>query len=428
MTNKSTTFIRKINLSLETLSIDQILDDFLRDMEYGLQGKPSPLEMFPSFINIANTLPLNKPVIVIDAGGTNLRICTVTFRENDEPLIENFSKHKMPGTDKYISKDDFFNSFAELILPLSHISNHIGFCFSYSVEMQPNRDGKLLYWSKEVKAPEVVGEMIAANILAILNKHNYNPEITILNDTVATLLAGKLVGQKKQYDGFVGMILGTGTNTSYIEDNKNITKIKGLAEDGKQPINVESGKFDKCPRSSIDIKFDKTTMLPETYQFEKMVAGAYRGGLCLTLLNEACSENLFSEKAEKEIASWTELQTWHVTHFMNNEIDDTPFASAAFSDDDIQIIKELFSAIINRAAVFVAINISAAIIKGNSGKSKDTPCCVNVDGSTFHKLNGFKESVTHHLHQILDDKNIHFELVHIDNAPVIGAAVGGLVI
>ena len=40
----------------------------------------------------------------------------------------------------------------------------IGFCFSYAAEMTPDKDGKLLYFTKEIKARGVVGELIGANL------------------------------------------------------------------------------------------------------------------------------------------------------------------------------------------------------------------------------------------------------------------------
>ncbi len=420
------TFIEKNKLILDSNDAKLILISFLEEMKRGLSNEKSSLAMIPTFINIPKVIPLDKPVIVIDAGGTNLRVCTVTFNSDGSYQTDSFSKQQMPGFSDYISKNDFFTKFAQLIKPLADKSDKIGFCFSYPAEIYPNLDGRLLYWTKEIKAPEVEGELIGANIIAILEKDNYKPDITILNDTVATLLAGKCSGNNKNYDSYVGIILGTGTNTAYTEHNNNILKCTNLAPNNMQPINVESGSFNKCPRSQIDINFDNSTMNPGAYIFEKMIAGAYRGGLCLELMKEACTDNLFSEAAAKEITSWNTLETWHITHFLNDPTENGPFSSPSFSEDDRQIAKELCLTITERAALLVAINISAAIIKGGGGKSKETPCCVNVDGSTFHKLNGFKNSVEKQLHNLLDKRDIHFELVHVDNAPTIGAAVAGL--
>ncbi len=424
--HKTIKFIEQQNLILSSTDAETILNSFLNEMKLGLAGAKSSLAMIPTFINVAKPLPVNKPVIVIDAGGTNLRVCTVTFKSDGTYQTENFSKQSMPGVVAHISKQDFFMKFADLIKPLAHKSNTIGFCFSYPAKIYPNLDGRLLYWTKEIKAPEVEGELIAENILSILANDNYTPRITILNDTVATQLAGTFVSNGKQYDSYVGIILGTGTNTAYTEENSNIHKCDSLPQDQVQPINVESGSFDKCPQSEIDITFDNSTMNPGEYIFEKMVAGAYRGGLCLELLKSASAANLFSETASEEMLSWNSLEAWQITHFLNDPTEDGPFSSSTFCTDDKLVAKELCLAITERAALLVAVNIAAAIIKGRGGRCEATPCCVNVDGSTFHKLNGFKESVETELHELLDKRNVHFELVHIENAPVIGAAVAGL--
>ena len=424
-TSKLTTFIRKNELTLNSNDAEIILATFLEEMKLGLSGKKSSLAMIPTFITVPKSIPLNKPVIVIDAGGTNLRVCTVTFNADGSYNTDNFSKQQMPGFSEYISKEDFFMQFAQLIKPLADKSDKIGFCFSYPAEIYPNLDGRLLYWTKEIKAPEVEGELIGKNIISILKKDNYIPSIAILNDTVATLLAGKCTGNSKNYSSYIGLILGTGTNTAYTEYNSNIHKCSGLPQGHMQPINVESGSFDKCPRSRIDINFDNSTMNPGKYIFEKMIAGAYRGRLCLEVLKEACADNLFSELASQEILSWNSLETWHITHFLNDPAEEGLFSSPAFLEKDQLTVTGLCLAIIERAALLVAINIAAAIIKGGSD-STDAPCCVNVDGSTFHKLKGFKASVKVYLHELLDKRNVNFELVHITNAPVVGAAVAGL--
>ena len=41
----------------------------------------------------------------------------------------------------------------------------IGFCFSYPTEIFPNKDGKLLYWTKEIKIPRMAGQFIGKNLL-----------------------------------------------------------------------------------------------------------------------------------------------------------------------------------------------------------------------------------------------------------------------
>ena len=106
--------------------------------------------------------------------------------------------------------------------PLADKSDRIGFCFSYPTEIFPDKDGRLLQFCKEVQAPEVIGQIIGKSLLEALGTPD--KKIVLLNDTVATLLSGKSASFGRTYDSFMGYILGTGTNTCYIEANRNILK------------------------------------------------------------------------------------------------------------------------------------------------------------------------------------------------------------
>ena len=72
-------------------------------------------------------------------------------------------------------------------------SRNIGFCFSYPIEMFPNKDGRALYFSKEIKADEAAGQMIGQSLNLAIRRmgESGRKHVVLLNDTVATLLAGR---------------------------------------------------------------------------------------------------------------------------------------------------------------------------------------------------------------------------------------------
>ena len=199
----------------------------------------------------------------------------------------------MPGIDGEISKKEFFHTIAAYVRPLVKEADRIGFCFSYPTEILPDKDGILLQFCKEVQAPEVVGQLIGKNLLETLGMNG--EQIVLLNDTVATLLAGKSASPGKEFDSFIGCILGTGTNTCYIERNSNILKNSDIDCTKSQIINIESGNFGKAPRTDIDLEFDNTTNNPGSYTFEKMISGGYFGGLCFSTLELTSREGVFGE-------------------------------------------------------------------------------------------------------------------------------------
>ena len=68
---------------------------------------------------------------------------------------------------------------------------NLGYCFSYPTEILTDGNARLLKWTKGVNIPNVVGTLIGSKIRAALNEKGIKIiKLAILNDTVASLLAG----------------------------------------------------------------------------------------------------------------------------------------------------------------------------------------------------------------------------------------------
>ena len=72
------------------------------------------------------------------------------------------------------------------------MSDRIGFCFSYAMSMQPDRDGRLIRICKEIKARGVDGTLVGAELVKAMRRRGLGTgwKVTVLNDTVAALMAG----------------------------------------------------------------------------------------------------------------------------------------------------------------------------------------------------------------------------------------------
>jgi len=300
-------FTKKYGIDHESIDMEINCRLFIEEMESGLSGRGSSLEMIPTYITMNDEIPVDEPVIVIDAGGTNFRTALVHFDCEKKPVIEDFNLHHMPGSKGEIGRDEFFETIAGYIRPLLHRSDKLSFCFSYPVEILPNRDGRLIRFTKEVKVRGLEGNLIGAGLADTLKRTGCadKKSIVMLNDTVATLLGGKAAYPGRVFDSYMGLILGTGTNTCYTEEMENITKIAGAtdfsagavtADTGKSPmiVNIESGGYSRAPRGPIDDEFDNGTNNPGKYMFEKMISGAYQGGLFLVIVKKAAGEGLLS--------------------------------------------------------------------------------------------------------------------------------------
>lgn len=420
-------FLESNQLLAESFDTDQLLANFIDEMTLGLNQQDSSLAMIASHVGIDRNITPNKPVIVLDAGGTNLRVCTVHFTEDGTPVMDNFAAYSMPGIDKELSKAEFYECICQYLEPVIELSDTISFCFSYPSEIATNQDGKLLYWTKEVKVPEVVGEYIGAGLVAALMAKGHNKKnITLLNDTVATLLAGKAFGEQRGCEGYVGLILGTGTNTAYVESNTNVSKVE--ASEGSQIINIESGNFNKLPLGPIDVKHDSATANPGQYLFEKMISGRYLGATGFVALNEAAKAGLFSTETATLLASSEEFNTAQLSQLLENPatFNQQHFAGK-INDADLEVIYLIVLKLVERAAKLTSVNIAATVLKMNLGQNPLHPVCVNVDGSTYFKLYGFQAKCEAFVREILDQKGVHFIVTNTENAPVIGTAIAGVV-
>jgi hexokinase len=424
---KAVEFLKRYEMDFEEIDFDVQVGIFLEEMEKGLEGEKSSLAMIPTYVEASVDLPRNVPVIVMDAGGTNFRVASVYFDNESQPVIENFSKLEMPGVTKEVGKDEFFETMAGYIRDVIDVSENIGFCFSYPTEIYPNKDGRLLMLSKQIKAEEVIGELIAENLNEAIKKLGIGKDkhIVILNDTVTTLLAGVgLYGLR--YDGYIGFILGTGTNCCYVEKNENIKKCPELEQSGGQIINCESGGFGKVPTGKIDETFDSRLKDPGVYKFEKMISGAYLGPLYLEVIQTALRDGMFSVKTTKRLEKIDQLESQHMDDFLSDPDGDNILTKSCDSDEDKRILYALAERLVERAAKLTAINLSAMVLKSGGGKNPEKPVCIVAEGTTFYEMKGLKDKTEYYLREYLVQRGVNFKIVNVENSTLIGAAIAGL--
>ena len=340
----------------------------------------------------------------------------------------------MPGTGQEVSAKEFFSIIADELERLIDKSDKIGFCFSYAAEILPDHDGIPQMFSKEIKAKEVLGKHLGVEILAELASRGHDvsaKKVIVMNDTVTTLLAAQAKNSNGSYDGCVGFILGTGTNTAYIEKTSNITKIDpSILASGQVPenqiINVESGCL-KLHMGDIDRKFLESTRDPDLYLFEKMVSGAYLGPLAFMVIDQAVKEGILSQEFADAHAAYTSLSTMDLNAFLKEEESNQLARCCKYcSEDDYDTLMEILGSFISRAAKLAAANLAAAVLKTDFGKDEDHPVLINADGTTFLYTACLKSYTTEYLDAYLAEKGRRAVITQIDDSPIIGSAIGAL--
>ena len=404
-----------------------MIGTFISEMEKGLKGEKSSLMMIPTYVGVNGKIPQGAKAAVLDAGGTNFRGGIVTI----PPAISDKQNQPMPGTKGEVDEETFYKAFADevkRVLPLA-TTKKIGWCFSYPAEATPTLDAKLVHWTKNIQAPAIIGQYVGAELLKRLG----GGEIAIVNDTVATLLAAKATEGDKTYSSYIGFILGTGTNSAYVEKNKNILKLEGADADGSMIINAESGGFDKIETSVFDKAADAKTGNPGVHIFEKLIAGAYLGPVGLEIYKAAAKAGMFSAKAAAAIGGLGALETMDFDNFCaefkkegRDNVLDSIFADA----DDAKLARRLGIPVFERAAVLTAIHLAAFVIKSGEGNDPAAPVAINADGSTYYKTRAIPFDAT--VRKELDDmlvkrRNIHYAITpQVDDAPMVGAGIAAM--
>lgn len=423
--NQVNEFLKKNNFDND-ISVDFLSEKILYDMNLGLFGgkEKSGEDMFRAWILPPEKRPENQNVIVIDAGGTNFRSCLVSFDKNGDFSISDFRKTKMPGVERELSKKEFFDAIAGNIEYLKNKSDRIGFCFSYAMNITKDGDGIPNAFSKEVKAPEVLGCPVGKTLAEVLHSRGWNKikKIVLLNDTEAALLAGKAAAKNgTEFSSYIGFILGTGINAAYIQP-----KLDGKIEN--QIIVCESGKCDKIPLSDFDKAMDKKCAVPKQYPLEKQCSGAYLGAVAFEMLLSAAEEKFLSDGTSKKIRNLEKLTLIEVDEFLHSPYKDGSICSLCENEDDREKIYLILDALIERCAKNAAAILSACAKMSGKGKNCLHPIGILCNGTTFYKTHKLHERIVSYLDKFLiKDNGIYYEILTLDNDITLGTAIAGLV-
>jgi hexokinase len=420
-------FLTKYGMNHETVDIEKCCGEFMEDMKKGLAGEKSSLMMLPAYVGLGGDVPLNETVIVMDAGGTNFRVVSFHFNDEKKPVIEDFKVYPMPGSKGTITKAEFFETVADYLEPVVDKSDKVGFCFSYPTEILPNMDGRLIEFNKEVHVTGSEGMIVGEGINEVLKARGKSPKkFILLNDTVAAMLGGVMAYPDRCFDSYIGFILGTGTNTCYVEKGENIVKIK--TDSKLMAINMESGDYNKMPRGEIDRLYDQGTDNPGAHTYEKEVSGAYQGGVIHQTILKAMEEGLFSDAFCEAYKKLPELSMRSIDDFCFYPYGKNPLSACCGENEAdrtaaYQIIDESFE----RAAKLVCVNISSILMFTGNGKSPLKPVCVAAEGTTFYKSKLFRGKLDYYIRSFLNDKHgLYCEFVKAENANLVGSAIAAL--
>lgn len=250
---------------------------FQADLKAGLAGAPASLPLLPAYL--ANPTGRERGrYLALDFGGTNVRVLLVELLGDGVVHVRRRVSRRLRDIARgydYTAPDvtpaALFGFLARLVGMVAPAEGRwpLGFTFSYPCRQTGLTRAVLLRWHKEIRVPGVEGQDVGKLLQQALTREQVRQvELkAIINDTVGTQLAGAY-GDR---DCRAGVIIGTGFNVCYLEEQV-------FAPPG-QIINLECGDFARLPRNAYDNRLDAASANPGGQRLEKMVAGLYLGEL-----------------------------------------------------------------------------------------------------------------------------------------------------
>lgn len=262
------------------LTLDQLHDmalDFATGVTLGLAQDQQEIKALVTYV--APTPLPEREALVIDLGGTSVRAARVLV--GPEPrIVRGPAVADLPVVRGVpLPRIDFLAVQTELLGQVSSTRRlALGYCFSYPARSLDDGDAILIHWTKEIFVPGTEGQRVGRLLTeaALAGGVAVGPA-TVINDTVAALLAG-FAGEPA--DGYVGLIVGTGTNMAVSLPYVAIPKFPtGLTWPTPVPVNLESGNYSPPCLNAIDNTIDLASGNPGAQRLEKAVSGAYLGRL-----------------------------------------------------------------------------------------------------------------------------------------------------
>lgn len=419
LSERTDDFLKSIDMHPDQTDPERFVRDFLSEMDAGLAGEASSLKMIPTYVSADGTPPDGESVIAIDAGGTNLRVALVAFRNGRAEVLRE-QKSPMPGSRGEVSADEFFSELADDVLPFARESSRIGFCFSYPTAMHPDGDGEIICLTKEVRVRGIEGRQIGASLLEKLREKGVKTRfsLVLLNDTTAGLLGGAATLGLDAGSGLAGLVLGTGCNSCYAERGTRIKKLPGARN---MVVNCESGNFSKAFRGRADERSDALSENPGAYLFEKMLSGVYLGRVVTQEAAIAAQAGLLSPAFAETGTAFAATELDELLRGGENRV------TALCTGEDRAVLAQLTDRVFDRAAKLVCANVLSLCLHCDGGWSAAQPFTVVAEGSTFYNSFLLRKKLAGYLRCVCEEEYQRcIEFRRAENATLAGSAFAAL--
>ncbi len=244
----------------------------------GLSEDGAEIKALPAYLGPPSTA-LTGRAAVVDIGGTHIRAAVVELGQ-EAKVVSEIVERDLDAGYGLGSAVEFFDAQADMLAEVGAKGMPVGYCFSYPSTSTPELDARLIRWTKEIAVPGVEGELVGTGLREAMLRRQLDPgPVAVVNDTVATLLAGCALHKGDDCSRTIGLIVGTGMNVATFFGASDCPKLAGHDLPPRVAINLESGNYWPPHLTAVDDAFDRGSDAPQTQRIEKAVSGGYLGGL-----------------------------------------------------------------------------------------------------------------------------------------------------
>jgi len=402
------------------------------------QHAKSSVKCYPTYVRKLPTGKEKGSFLALDLGGTNFRVLLINISQGYfvmESKIFSISEGLMlgPGEDLF---DHIASCLAEFVIEhgLEGPNLPLGFTFSFPVIQEGLAKGRLAEWTKGFACSGVEGEDVVDLLKKAIDKRgDVDIDVcAILNDTTGTLMSSAWKEPKCR----IGLILGTGTNACYLEDEAKVgtldrSPLPSTPVSNHIIINTEWGAFGDngeldFVRTKWDEQIDEQSLNPGKQTFEKMISGMYMGELVRLVLEDMVEEGLIFNNLNTDLIRQrgsfptrflSQIESDAVGHFDRCREVLAELGLVGVTEADLSALRYISECVSRRAGSMCAAGLTALLKKMDY---KDV--VVAVDGSLFRYHPHFRNVMKSRVAQLMGS-DYKFDIMMSEDGSGRGAAL-----
>ncbi|MDD3648122.1 MAG: hypothetical protein PHS44_06530 [Candidatus Dojkabacteria bacterium] len=421
-------FLRNSGLSITDADRDKYINLIVDELKRALVDKPSSLKIYPSYVKFVDKVTQRDKFAVLQLGQVNM---TKAYFDSSGDKLDVYGEMSfpMPGLGKEIGADEFFRVIINNARDVLRKNHKVGISFSHALESNENGDGKLISWARgKVKCSEMEGKFIGEEFKKHLEKEfDEEYEFFIVNNATATLIAGLVESDEKEFEDFIGIIHADGYNISYIEDDGNLTLNSKKKTSGRMVVNTLAGSFDKIRYSPSDAEAVKLLAGVQVGKFSHLV-----NSMCLPLiiraaLYETAKSKIISQNLADALAEMSDLDLEQIMLFLYKGLKSQSNLTSLIKVADLSDMAKMsivLDEIIQRAAKLVAIQLTGILKYKDIGHSPIQPVGIVVSGNFYEIVRDFEYRVRCEIAKALGESDPRYlKFLYMPNASLLGAGI-----